>query len=392
MPYSNFETPLPESHHPLVFNANSEPTIGVELELQLVDAKSWALKSAILELLEFVGEDQQWLKPELMQSYVELNTDVCRTIGDARKDLQGKIKKLYAAAESTGTRVLWAGSHPFSTWMDQEITPSKRYEKLVELMQDTARRIVTFGMHVHVGVDSGDKAVMVVDRLMRYLSTLLALSVNSPFWVGRNTGLHSQRIKIMEQLPAAGTPPFLRNYSEYCWVVNQSIQSGFINSIQEIWWDVRPHPKFGTVEVRIFDIPQNLEDALALTSLTQCLVAALSDQIDNGIYQHDIHPIVVRQNKWKACRWGMRAELIDPVTHKTVPVREMVFFLYEKLKPYAEKLHCMQELNHIITMMDRPSGAERQLDLFEANGGDLAAVVRELAVPVSESSSRNQSA
>jgi carboxylate-amine ligase len=382
MPYPNFKSPKSERHKPLHFKANKEPTIGVELELQLVDAKTFALKSAILDLMKVVGEDQIWLKPELMQSYVEINTDVCRTIADARSDLEGKLGKLNAAAEACDTRILWAGSHPFSTWMDQEITPSKRYEKLVELMQDTARRIVTFGMHVHVGVDSGDKAVMVVDRLMRYMSTLLALSVNSPFWVGRQTGLQSQRIKIMEQLPAAGTPPFMRNYSEYCWVVNQSIQSGFINSIQEIWWDVRPHPRFGTVEVRIFDTPPNLEDALALTAMTQCLVAALSDQIDDGLYQHDIHPIVVRQNKWKATRYGMRAELIDPVTHKTVPVREMVFFLYEKLKPYAERLHCMQELNHVITMVEHPSGAERQLELYNQFDGDLARVVEHLVTPV----------
>jgi carboxylate-amine ligase len=381
MPYQNFTTPLKDELHPLVFNANDSPTIGVELELQLVDAKTCALRSGILDLIKYVGEDQEWLKPELMQSYVEINTDVCKTVSEARKDLSGKLDKLYKAASANDMRILWAGSHPFSTWMDQEITPSPRYKKLVELMQDTARRIVTFGMHVHVGVDSGDKAVMVVDRLMRYLSTLLALSVNSPFWVGRKTGLHSQRIKIMEQLPAAGSPPFLRNYSEYCWVVNQSIQSGFINSIQEIWWDVRPHPRFGTVEVRIFDIPGNLEDALALTAMTQCLVAALSDQIDEGVYQHDIHPIVVRQNKWKAVRYGMRADLIDPVTHKTIPVREMVFFLYEKLKPYAENLGCMQELNHIITMVDHRSGAEVQLDVFEKNGRDFKSVVDRLAVP-----------
>ncbi|MEX0330947.1 MAG: YbdK family carboxylate-amine ligase [Puniceicoccaceae bacterium] len=378
MPYPAFPTPLPDNCHPIVFTANDSPTMGVELEMQLVDTNNFALKSAILDLVNHVGEDQDWLKPELMQSYVEINTGVCKTIDEVRKDLSGKLAKLYAAAEANDTSILWAGSHPFSAWMDQEITPSARYKKLVELMQDTARRIVTFGMHVHVGVDSGDKAVMVVDRLMRYLSTLLALSVNSPFWVGRKTGLHSQRIKIMEQLPAAGTPPFLRNYSEYCWVVNQSIQSGFINSIQEIWWDVRPHPRFGTVEVRIFDIPQNLEDALALTAMTQCLVAALSDQIDEGVYQHDIHPIVVRQNKWKAARYGMRAELIDPVTHKTIPVREMVFFLYEKLKPYAEKLNCMQELNHIITMVDHRSGAEIQLDLYEQHDKDLRKVVESM--------------
>lgn len=381
MPYSSFTPAFLDNLNPLVFNGNSAPTIGVELELQLVDASSFALKSAILDLMEYVGEDQTWLKPELMQCYVEINTEVCRNITEVREDLGTKLDTLYAAAVANDTRILWAGSHPFSTWMDQEITPSDRYRKLVDLMQDTARRIVTFGMHVHVGVDSGDKAVMVVDRLMRYLSTLLALSVNSPFWVGRRTGLHSQRIKIMEQLPAAGTPPLLRNYSEYCWVVNQSIQSGFINSIQEIWWDVRPHPHFGTVEVRIFDIPGNLEDALALTAMTQCLVAALGDQIDHGVYQHDIHPIVVRQNKWKATRYGMRAELIDPVTHKTIPVREMVFFLYEKLKPYAEKLQCMQELNHIITMVDHPSGSERQLELYRKFSGDLKSVVKALAVP-----------
>jgi len=381
MPYPKFDTPYTSEQDPLVFTANDTPTIGVELELQLVDSTDWALKSVILDLIKEVGEDQQWLKPELMQSYVEINTDVCNNISEARIDLKAKLDKLYKAAVKNDTRILWAGSHPFSPWMDQDITPSPRYLKLVELMQDTARRIVTFGMHVHVGVDSGDKAVMVVDRLMRYMSTLLALSVNSPFWVGRKTGLHSQRIKIMEQLPAAGTPPILRNYSEYCWVVNQSIQSGFINSMQEIWWDVRPHPRYGTVEVRIFDIPQNLEDALALTALTQCLVVALSDQIDEGVYQHDIHPVVVRQNKWKAARYGMHAELIDPVTHKPIPVREIVFFLYEKLKPYAERLQCMQELNHIITMCDRPSGAEEQIRLYEAYNGDFEKMIKSLAVP-----------
>ncbi|MEX0321278.1 MAG: YbdK family carboxylate-amine ligase [Puniceicoccaceae bacterium] len=383
MPYPFSNTTGKPEIHPLSFTSNPSPTMGVELEMQLVDKDTFELKSVILDVIQHVGKGKEldWIKPELMQSYVEINTGVCHNIGEVRQDLSQKLDKLYAAALACDSRLVWAGSHPFSNWKDQEITPSPRYHKLVELMQDTARRIVTFGMHVHVGVDSGDKAVMVVDRLMRYMSTLLALSVNSPFWVGRKTGLHSQRIKIMEQLPAAGTPPFLRNYSEYCWVVNQSIQSGFINSIQEIWWDVRPHPRFGTVEVRIFDIPQNLEDVLALTAMTQCLVAALSDQIDDGVYQHDIHPIVVRQNKWKAARYGMRAELIDPVTHKTIPVREMVFFLYEKLKPYADDLGCMQELNHIITMVDNPSGAEKQISLYDSNGHDLRGVVESLAVP-----------
>lgn len=381
MPFPPFPHPDRERADYLHFKGNDAPTLGVELELQLVDAKDFALKSAILEILDDLGGEQSWIKPELMQSYVEINTGVCHTVDEVREDLARKLDLLYKTASQRGTRIFWAGSHPFSKWTEQDITPKERYHKLVELMQDTARRIVTFGMHVHVGVDSGDKAVMVVDRLMRYLSTLLALSVNSPFWVGRQTGLQSQRIKIMEQLPAAGSPPFLRNYSEYCWVVNQSLQSGFLNSIREIWWDARPHPRFGTVEVRIFDLPQNLEDTLALVALTQCLVCALSDQIEEGVYQYDIHPIVVRQNKWKAARYGLRAELIDPVTHSTIPVREMVFFLFEKLKPYAEHLNCAQSLNHVISMLEAPSGAERQLSLYGEFDHDLAAVVREMAVP-----------
>lgn len=360
------------------FHSNPYPTVGVELELQLVDPKTGALKSAITDIMGHIGEDQDWLKSELVQSCVEVTSGVGKTVAEVGADLRSKITRLEEVAKASDTAILWSGSHPFSSWMDQQITPKPRYHQLVELMQDTARRIVTFGMHVHVGVDSGDKAVMVIDRMMRYLSTLLAVSVNSPFWVGRRTGLHSQRVKIMEQLPAAGTPPYMRNYSEYCWVVNQSIQSGFINSLQEIWWDARPHPRFGTVEIRIFDLPRNLEDALALAALTQCLVSALSDQIDEGVYQHDIHPIVVRQNKWKACRWGLGADLIDPVTHRGIPVRQNVYGLYERLKPYAERLGCVQEFNHLITMVERPSGAEHQLALYDKFDGDLNRLVQAL--------------
>ncbi len=361
----------------LTFHGNDRPTLGVELELQLIDPETLALKSAILDIVERLPEGCEWAKPELMQSYLEVTTGVCTDVDGVRRDLTEKLCKVTKAAEDSAADLFWAGSHPFSLWMDQEISPSERYHKLVEKMQDTARRIVTFGMHVHVGVESGDKAIMIIDRMMRYIATFLALSANSPFWVGRNTGLHSQRCKIMEQLPAAGIPPFLRNYSEYCWVVNHSIQAGTINSIQEVWWDVRPHPRYGTVEVRIFDLPPNLEDVLALTALTQCLVQALSNQIDEGVYQYDIHPIMVRQNKWKACRYGMRAELIDPVTHNPIPVRDLVFHLYEKLKPYAERLGCTKELGRVLGMLERASGAEKQLALYDATG-DLKEVVRRL--------------
>ena len=362
----------------LQFQSNSAPTLGVELELQLVDESSWELKPLIREVLERLPADQEWAKPELMQSYLEINTGVCDTVDRVRQDLTSKIRTVDGVVRRLGGRLLWSATHPFSLWMDQRVTPDERYEKLIEAMQDTARRIVTFGMHVHVGVDSGDKAVMVQDRLNRHLPMLLALSVNSPFWVGRKTGLQSQRVKIMEQLPAAGLPPNLRNYSEYCWVVNHSLQTGFIGSIREIWWDVRPHPGFGTVEVRICDLPMNLEAVLELTALVQCLVVALGEQIDEGVYQRDVHPMMVKQNKWRALRYGMEAEFVDPVTHRTFPVRESVREVVEKLRPFAVRLQCENELLGLLARIDAPTGAETQLRIHDEVKGDFRELVRRM--------------
>ncbi|MCZ6675168.1 MAG: carboxylate-amine ligase [Verrucomicrobia bacterium] len=357
------------------FNGNRAHSLGVELELQLVDSKSMALKSGVTQILEAMDEvDSEWIKPELMQCYMEINTGICHTVADVRTDLAGKLRLLNDAAERLDTRLFWAGTHPFSPWYDQQITPNDRYFQLVEKMQDTARRLVTFGMHVHVGVDTGDKAIMLVDRLLRYIPPLLSLSANSPFWCGRNTGLHSYRSKIMETLPTAGLPPLMRNWSEYLWVVNHSVETGFINSIREIWWDIRPHPTFGTVEVRICDMPPNLDDVIGITALIQCLVARLSEYIDEGVYQHDAHPIMVQQNKWKACRYGLTSTLVDPTTHQAIESRNLAENLVEFLLPTADKLQCRNELEWIGTMATRPNGAERQLEVYRKTQ-DMRAVV-----------------
>ena len=304
------------------FNRNERPTVGIELELGLLDGQTMALTSAY-GLLEarlaaeghHNGESSNF-KPELMQCVLEINTGVCETIGDAERDLRGKIAIVESACDALGLRLWWGATHPFSTWEDQQITPDERYLQLVNLLQEMARRLVTFGLHVHVGVDSGDKAVMICDRIMRHLPTLLALSVSSPFWEGRKTGLQSHRSKVMEGLPTAGLPTLMRNWSEYVWLVNHMIDTGFINTIREIWWDVRPHHNFGTVEVRVCDMPANLTDTLALAALVQCLVKALSDEIDNGTYQHDSHPMMVQQNKWRAARFGNQANLVDTDTYR----------------------------------------------------------------------------
>ena len=298
---------------PYTFVSSPGPTLGVELELNLVDAQTLALRSGVVPILESLPPELHGsVKPELFQCYLEINTAICRDVAEVQRDLTAKIKVVEQLARNQGMRLYWGGTHPFSRWQDQEVTPNERYLGLVDLLQETARRLVTFGLHVHVGLDSGDKSIMMCDRILPHLPMLLALSVNSPFWQGRNTGLHSHRIKIMETLPTSGLPPLMRNWSEYTWLLNQMIETGFIKTVREIWWDVRPHHNFGTIEVRICDMPPSLHHVLGLTALIQCLVHDLSEEIDRGTYQYNCHPFLIRQNKWRACRYGMEASLVDP--------------------------------------------------------------------------------
>jgi carboxylate-amine ligase len=361
----------------LPFARNETPTLGVEVELQLVDPKTGALKSAIQGVLNELPENLHGtIKPELMQCYLEINTDVCRSVREAGEDLRGKIAALEKVTDKLGLRLLWAATHPFSSWRDQEITPNERYYRLVELMQDVAKRLVTFGLHVHVGVDSGDKAVMICDRMLRHLPLLLALSSNSPFWEGRATGLHSNRANIMQGLPTAGLPGRMRNYSEYVWLVNHLVATGFINTIREIWWDIRPHHNFGTVEVRVCDVPADLDQVLALTALIQCLVVALSREIDEGTYIVDYHPMMVQQNKWRAMRYGPAARLVDMTTMKPRGVQETVAELVSLLAPVARDLGCEAELASA-AVLPTQTGSAKQLAVF-GRTGSKEAVVKEL--------------
>ncbi len=357
------------------FVSNERPTLGVEIELNLVDAHTMALRSAIAEVLSALPSDLEGsIKPELLQCYLEINTGICADVDEVRQDLERKIAVVRQAAARHDLRLYWAATHPFSRWQDQEVTPNERYLGLIELLQETARRLVTFGLHVHVGVDSGDKAIMICDRIMQHLPLLLSLSVNSPFWQGRRTGLHSQRVKVMETLPTAGLPPLMRNWSEYTWLLNHMVATGFIKTIREIWWDVRPHHNFGTVEVRICDMPPSLRYVLGLTALIQCLVYDLAQEIDRGTYQYDCHPFMVRQNKWRACRFGMDANLVDPMTFQSVPARALVHSLVERLADRGDELGCTPYLLDLHELAEQPTGAERQMQVFDETH-NLAEVV-----------------
>lgn len=357
------------------FTPNDYPTVGVEIELQLVDAGTLALRSAIEEILSRCSESLcERVKPELMQCYLEINTDVCRTAADVRKDLAWKTAEVEKVTGELGLKLFWAGTHPFSTWREQEITVNERYQRLVELMQDVARQLVTFGLHVHVGVDSGDKAVMICDRMMSHLPLLLALSSNSPFWESRRTGLCSNRSMVMEGLPTAGLPHPMRNWSEYVWLINHLVGTGFINTIREIWWDIRPHHNFGTVEIRVCDMPPSLDHVVALTALIQCMVQTISEEIDEGTYQYDYHPMMIQQNKWRAIRFGSDAQLVSSDDYKLYTVEQRTERLVKLLRPIARRLHCADELESVLDIPAN-TGAKQQLAIYEETGS-LREVVR----------------
>ncbi len=361
----------------LQFTRNEKPTIGVEIELQLVDRETLSLASAIDKVIAGLPEELgERVKPELMQCYLEINTGVCQTVAEVGEDLQSTITAVERVTDDLGLELFWAATHPFSSWRSQEITVNDRYYELVDLMQDVARRLVTFGLHVHVGVDSGDKAVMICDRMLRHLPLFLALSSNSPFWEGRNTGLQSNRSKIMEGLPTAGLPHQMRNWSEYVWLINHLISTGFINTIREIWWDIRPHHNFGTVEIRVCDMPANLKQVLAITALVQCLVQSISDQIDGGTYQSEYHPMMVEQNKWRATRYGSAAALVNNDDYKQYSVGETTARLIDLLNPMAERLDCVEELASAAELVES-TGAQQQLEIFERTNSRRD-VVREM--------------
>jgi glutamate---cysteine ligase / carboxylate-amine ligase len=349
----------------LEFAKNDYPTVGIEIELQLVDAETLELKSAIDQVLRELPDaliDQ--VKPELMQCYLEVNTGICRTVKQAEEDLRGKLELLEEVTGALGLQLCWGATHPFSSWRDQQITVNDRYYRLVDLMQDVARRLVTFGLHVHVGVDTGDKAIMVCDRMLRYLPLLLALSSNSPFWEGRCTGLHSNRSIIMQQLPTAGLPHQMRNWSEYVWLINHLVATGFINTVREIWWDIRPHHNFGTVEIRICDMPRSLWHVSALAALVQCLVKSISDEIDGGTFLTEYHPMMVQQNKWRATRYGAGARLVGSPEYQQRSVQEAIDRQVERLLPWAKLLDCEHELM-LCRLLPGRTGAERQLEIFQ---------------------------
>ncbi|MEL7171015.1 MAG: glutamate--cysteine ligase, partial [Bacteroidota bacterium] len=356
--------------------------LGVELEVQIVDPTTFNLTSGSTQILDRVG-DHPRIKQELTQSTVEIITGICDTVADARADLSETFGTLYDIGDELGFTFASAAMHPFAQWREQDIFPNERYEQLVQRIQWPARRLLIYGLHVHVGVESGEKAIAVMNGLTTFLPHLLALSASSPYADHEDSGLASTRTKIFEGMPTAGLPYRLANYSEFQQFMNTLIRAGAIQTIREIWWDIRPHPGFGTLEIRICDAPSTLTETMALVALVQSLVVWLSECYDKGHPMTILRPWIVRENKWRACRNGLDAVVITSNTGDQRPLRESIPALLAELESYAHRLHCFAELQTVRRILQRGASYERQRVVHSGATGNeldrLAAIVANLA-------------
>ena len=362
----------------LEFRSSPDPTLGVEVEMQIVEEDTGALACRIYDILDKIPRTlHHRIKPEFLQSTLEINTEVCRDLPSVRRDLEERIALARSAARGMGLDLLCAGTHPVSSWKDQAVTDNPRYRRLLEEFRLWGRRLAICGLHVHVGVDDGDKAVAVLNVLRGYLPHLLALSTSSPFWAGYDTGMYSSRIKIFEILPTAGLPPRLKNWREFGALVKVLMDTRTIESTREIWWEARPHPAFGTLEVRVCDSPSTLDEMLTLTALIQALVVTLCRARDEGMLPEVPLRQLVEENKWQAARHGLDGYFIDYASARTVPIRRAVRDLVTRVRPAAVSLGSDAYLDGVETILERGTSAHRQRALYRRTG-DLGAVVRDL--------------
>ncbi len=361
------------------FNSSRGATLGIEWELQLIDAESSQLRQdarevlAALPTLSEVGEFPK-VRHELMESTVEIVTGICNTVGEAKADLAATINQIRSVVEPRDIALACTGTHPISDWRDAVMAPIERYAQLVEQMQWLARRIQTFGVHVHVGVRHADKAIPIVNALSTYLPHFLALTASSPYWSGLDTGLASSRAIVWGALPTAGPPHLLANWAEFEDYMATLIRAGTIRSIKEVWWDIRPHPDFGTIEIRMMDgIPTPREVGMA-AALCQSLVTLFDQQLDRGYRLPRPAAWVVRDNKWRATRYGLDAVVITDDTGSTAPLRDELYELIRELEPVADRIGCAEELKVVSDVLDQGASYERQRSI-RAEGGTLEDVV-----------------
>jgi len=351
-------------------------TIGIEEEYQTVDPVSRDLRSHIhAEIIEKGRMRlQERVKAEMHQSVVEVGTSVCSNIKDAKDEVKKLRRDMITLARENGLRLASAATHPFADWRVQEIYPDERYKNIVEDMQLVARANLIFGLHVHIGVEDRETGIHMMNHARYFVPHLLALSTNSPFWLGMNTGLKSYRCKVFDKFPRTNIPDYFPSYGEYENFVKLLIKTGCIDNAKKIWWDIRPHPFFNTIEFRICDIPMRVDESIALAALIQATVAKLYKLYAANQGFRLYRRALIMENKWRAARYGLDGKLIDFGKQVQVAERDLILEYLDFVDDVLDELGSREEVEYVHKILEMGSGADRQLRVFEETG-DLKKVV-----------------
>lgn len=364
------------------FAESRRGTLGIEWELALVDHASGELTGAGPEILKAVqlpdGDDNPHITAELLTNTVEVISGVHQRVSDGLDDLARSIDAVRAVAEPMGVDLMCAGTHPFSQWFQQEVTDNQRYATLIDRTQWWGRQLMIWGVHVHVGVEDRDKVLPIMNGLLTYLPHFQALSASSPYWAGESTGYASSRAMLFQQLPTAGLPPQFGAWANYEAMVDDMLHVGVIDHYNELRWDIRPAARWGTLEMRVCDGLATLDEVGAIVALTQCLVEELSTAIDDGHEIATMPPWYVRENKWRAARYGMDAIVIQDAAGSETLVTDDLRALIDRLEPIAARLGCVDQLRTVALIVERGASYQRQLSVAERNGGSLKSVVGSL--------------
>ena len=351
-------------------------TIGIEEELMILDGESLNLVNAIESLIEDSPDGD--IKPELMESVLEIATKPAPNTAEAGRQLRALRAQVCEAAANRGLLIGSAGTHAYALWEDQRIAARPRYRDLVSSLRFVARQELIFGVHVHVGLDDPDKAIHVANGMRVHLAVLLALSANSPFWRAQSTGLLSARTPIFRAFPRVGIPPHYRDWADYEREIGFMVDSGVMEDYTYLWYDVRPHPNLGTVEIRVCDSQTRVEHTLGLAALIQAMVKELAEHYDAGSRLATYPWQMLDENKWLAARYGLEGELVDLPSSDRVPVKALARRIVDRLREHAQELGSADELSAIEDLLAHGNGASRQLVVYEANH-DLQEVMREIA-------------
>jgi carboxylate-amine ligase len=351
-------------------------TIGIEEEYQTIDPETRDLRSHLQ--MEIIGRGKtllrEQIKPEMHQSVIEVGTGVCANIQEARKDIVGLRCSMLKLAHEAGLSLAASGTHPFADWRKQEIYPDERYAEIVEDMKMVARANLIFGLHVHVGVEDRETSIHLMNAARYFLPHILALSTNSPFWLGMDTGLKSYRCKVFDKFPRTNIPDYFQSWGEYETFINLLVHTGCIDNAKKIWWDIRPHPNFPTLEFRICDIPMRVDETLAIAALIQATVAKLYKLHSANQTFRLYSRALIMENKWRALRYGIDGKLIDFGKSIEVPLRDLIYEYLHFIDDVVDELGSRNEINYIHKMLEQGTGADRQLRVFRETG-DLVKVV-----------------